>query len=82
MIVTVEDANDNYPRFSEDVHQVSIKENAARGATVAVLRAKDDDLAGTAAANLVYEITSGNDGGLFRVDRATGAVLEIGRAHV
>lgn len=75
VIVTVEDANDNYPRFSEDVHQVSIKENAARGATVAVLRAKDDDLAGTAAANLVYEITSGNDGGLFRVDRATGAVL-------
>lgn len=75
VIVTVEDVNDNYPRFTEDVHQVSIKENAARGATVAVLRANDEDLAGTPAATLVYEITSGNDGGLFRVDRGTGAVL-------
>ncbi|KOC69013.1 Protein dachsous [Habropoda laboriosa] len=75
VIITVEDVNDNYPRFLEDLHQVSIKENAVRGTTVATLRAKDDDLAGSTAANLVYEITSGNDGGLFRVERTTGAVL-------
>nr|XP_012147456.1 PREDICTED: protein dachsous isoform X1 [Megachile rotundata]XP_012147457.1 PREDICTED: protein dachsous isoform X2 [Megachile rotundata] len=75
VIVTVEDVNDNYPRFLEELHQVFIKENAARGTTVATLRAKDDDLAGSEAANLVYEITSGNDGGLFRVEKSTGAVL-------
>ncbi|XP_017885796.1 protein dachsous-like [Ceratina calcarata] len=75
VIITVEDVNDNYPRFSEDLHQVSIKENAVRGTTVATLHAKDDDLVGSPAASLVYEITSGNDAGLFRVDRTTGAVL-------
>ncbi|KZC14672.1 Protein dachsous [Dufourea novaeangliae] len=75
VIVTVEDANDNYPRFLEELHQVSIKENAARGTVVAILQAKDDDLAGSAAANLLYEITSGNDAGLFRVEKTTGAVL-------
>ncbi|XP_076174537.1 dachsous cadherin-related 1 [Ptiloglossa arizonensis] len=75
VIVTVEDVNDNYPRFLEELHQVSIKENAVRGTIVATLRAKDDDLLGSPAANLVYEITSGNDGGLFRVEKTTGAVL-------
>ncbi|KAG7213360.1 hypothetical protein KM043_002656 [Ampulex compressa] len=75
VIVNIEDVNDNYPRFLEELHQVSIKENAARETTVAILRAKDDDLAGSPAATLVYDITSGNDGGLFRVERTTGAVL-------
>ncbi|XP_054003257.1 protein dachsous [Hylaeus anthracinus] len=75
VIVTVDDVNDNYPRFLQELHQVSIKENAVRGTTVATLRAKDDDLAGSPAASLVYEITSGNDGGLFRVEKTTGTVL-------
>nr|XP_033326579.1 protein dachsous [Megalopta genalis] len=75
VIITVEDVNDNYPRFFEELHEVSIKENASQGTTIATLRAKDDDLAGSAAASLVYEITSGNDGGLFKVERTTGSVL-------
>ncbi|XP_076655070.1 dachsous cadherin-related 1 [Halictus rubicundus] len=75
VIITVEDVNDNYPRFFEELHQVSIKENAVRGTIVATLRAKDDDLAGSAAASLVYEITSGNDSGLFKVEKTTGSVL-------
>ncbi|XP_076296271.1 dachsous cadherin-related 1 [Lasioglossum baleicum] len=75
VIITVEDVNDNYPRFFEELHQVSIKENAARGTIIATLRAKDDDLAGSAAASLIYEITSGNDSGLFKVEKTTGSVL-------
>ncbi|XP_071648094.1 protein dachsous [Temnothorax longispinosus] len=73
--IIVEDVNDNYPHFLEELHQVSIKEDAPRGTTVDVLHAKDDDLANSPAATLVYDITSGNDGGLFRVEKATGAVL-------
>ncbi|EFN78559.1 Protein dachsous [Harpegnathos saltator] len=73
--IIVEDVNDNYPRFLDELYEVSIKEDAPHGMTVAVLRAKDDDLAGSAAATLVYDITSGNDGGRFCVERTTGAVL-------
>ncbi|XP_011702382.1 PREDICTED: protein dachsous [Wasmannia auropunctata] len=73
--ITVEDVNDNYPHFLEALYEVSIKEDAPRGTTIAVLHAKDDDLTNTTAATLVYDITSGNDGGLFRVERTTGAVL-------
>lgn len=73
--IVVEDVNDNYPYFLEELYQVSIKEDAPRGTTVAVLHAKDDDLVNSAAATLVYGITSGNDGGLFRVEKTTGAVL-------
>ncbi|KAL0101976.1 hypothetical protein PUN28_018495 [Cardiocondyla obscurior] len=73
--IVVEDVNDNYPYFLEELYQVSIKEDAPRGTTVAVLHAKDDDLANSPAATLIYDITSGNDGGLFRVEKTTGAVL-------
>ncbi|XP_070151025.1 protein dachsous isoform X3 [Polyergus mexicanus] len=73
--IIVEDVNDNYPYFLKDLYQVSIKEDAPRGTTIAVLHAKDDDLVDSAAATLMYDITSGNDGGLFRVERMTGAIL-------
>ncbi|XP_011637579.1 protein dachsous [Pogonomyrmex barbatus] len=73
--IVVEDVNDNYPHFLEELYQVSIKENASHGTTIAVLRAKDDDLVNSTAATLVYDITSGNDGGLFRIEKTTGAVL-------
>ncbi|XP_029159355.1 protein dachsous [Nylanderia fulva] len=73
--IIVEDVNDNYPYFLKELYQVSIKEDAPRGTTIAVLPVKDDDLVGTPAATLTYDITSGNDGGLFRVERTTGSVL-------
>ncbi|XP_032666091.1 protein dachsous isoform X2 [Odontomachus brunneus] len=73
--IIVEDVNDNYPRFLEESYKVWIKEDAPRGTTVAILHAKDDDLPDSPAATLVYDITSGNDGGLFRVEKTTGAVL-------
>lgn len=73
--IIVEDVNDNYPHFLEEVYQVSIKEDTPRGTTVAILQAKDDDLVNSTAATLVYDITSGNDGGLFRVEKTSGAVL-------
>ncbi|XP_023290467.1 protein dachsous [Orussus abietinus] len=75
VVVVVEDVNDNYPRFLEESYQVAVKEDAPRGSTVAILRAKDEDLPGSPAATVVYDITSGNDAGLFRIDTTSGAVL-------
>lgn len=78
--VLVEDVNDCHPRFLDEeagstTKEVSIKEDAPIGSTVASLRAKDDDLPGSPASRLVYEITSGNDRGLFQVEPTTGTVL-------
>ncbi|XP_020287734.1 protein dachsous isoform X2 [Pseudomyrmex gracilis] len=75
MTIIVEDVNDNSPRFLQDIYEVSIQENATQETTVTVLRAKDDDLPNSAAATLLYDITSGNDRNLFRVDKTTGAIL-------
>ncbi|XP_066594153.1 protein dachsous [Prorops nasuta] len=75
VMIVVEDVNDNYPRFLEEVYQVSIKEDASLGSTVTILKAKDDDSPDTPASTLIYDITSGNDAGLFHVERTTGAVM-------
>ena len=75
VVINVDDVNDNYPCFIEEHHQVAIKEDAAFGHTVAVLQAKDDDLTGSLASIIIYDITSGNDDGLFRVDKLSGTVL-------
>lgn len=74
VVITVEDINDNYPRFLEELHQVSIKEDTIIGTIIATLKAKDDDLVGSPAATLVYNITSGNDLGLFRIDNSSGSL--------
>lgn len=75
VIVNVEDVNDNYPEFEQTLDEVAIKEDAEKGSTVAIVRAKDNDQPGTPAATITYEITSGNDAGLFRVEKASGVVL-------
>lgn len=74
VVITVDDVNDNYPRFLEEHHQVSIREDTMIGTVIATLKAKDDDLAGSPAATLVYNITSGNDLGLFRIDNNSGSL--------
>lgn len=73
--ITVKDANDNYPHFNEDFRKVSIKEDAPFGYTAVVLHAEDDDLIGSEAAIITYEIISGNDAELFSINKSSGAVL-------
>ncbi|XP_015266642.1 PREDICTED: protocadherin gamma-B5-like [Gekko japonicus] len=43
MLVTVIDANDNMPIFSQAVYKVSLKENAPRGTSVLQVKASDSD---------------------------------------
>lgn len=74
VVVSVEDTNDNYPRFIEELHQVSIKEDAPRGSVLAVIKATDDDLPDSPASIISYDITSGNDGNLFHVEKNSGTI--------
>lgn len=41
--VFIKDQNDNYPEFTENVYEVSIPENCAKGTTVAWVQALDED---------------------------------------
>ncbi|XP_046738187.1 protein dachsous [Diprion similis] len=75
VVVNVDDVNDNYPEFDRTLYEVSIKEDAEKGSTVAIVRAKDADKPDTPAATVTYDVTSGNDLGLFRVEKASGVVL-------
>ena len=64
----VEDANDNYPVFDEDIYTVLISENMTVGSNVMQVSATDLD-AGVNS-ELTYTLTGGQ--GHFMINRTTG----------
>ena len=74
--VTVTNANDSAPMFGEESYAFDLAENADGSATavaVGMVSATDSD-----GDTLEYSITAGNDGGLFAIDSATGAITYVG----
>lgn len=72
--IAVEDANDNAPVFQESDYEITITEGMPVGASVARIAATDADLAGTQNAEVRYDLTSGNDGYLFKIDAKSGVL--------
>ncbi|XP_073710576.1 protocadherin alpha-8 isoform X26 [Misgurnus anguillicaudatus] len=75
IIVTVLDANDNRPVFSEDAYSVTVKENAAKGTVLLRLNATDID----EGSNGVVEYAFGRNikrkvQNLFQLDSKTGEI--------
>lgn len=68
MKLKVEDVNDNYPIFDEDIYTVLISENMTIGSKVIQVTATDFD-AGVNS-ELTYTLTGGN--GHFTINRTTG----------
>ena len=68
MRVKVEDTNDNYPVFDEDIYSVLISENMTVGSEVFQVTATDLD-AGVNS-ELTYTLTGGQ--GHFMINRTTG----------
>nr|XP_022912562.1 protein dachsous isoform X1 [Onthophagus taurus] len=66
--VSVDDTNDNAPVFEQEDYEYTIKEDVAVGTTISVISAKDNDQANTLHSEILYDITSGNDLGLYRID--------------
>lgn len=75
VIISVEDVNDNYPRFIEDFRKIEILEDVPLNYSVTSVRAEDDDLVGSLASKIVYDITSGNDDSHFRIDKSFGTIF-------
>ena len=76
VMVTVTNANDSTPMFGEDTYAFDLAENADGSATavdVGMVSATDSD-----GDTLEYSITAGNDGGLFAIDSASGAITYVG----
>lgn len=68
MKLKVDDANDNYPVFDEEIYSVLVSENITVGSQVARVTATDID-AGVNS-DLRYTLTGGH--GHFMINRTTG----------
>ncbi|KAM6946229.1 LOW QUALITY PROTEIN: protocadherin-16 [Aplochiton taeniatus] len=77
VVVTVTDADDNPPSFSRAQYAVALSEGASAGTEILHLSAVDPRLGPHG--EVEYSVISGDDTGLFQVDRWTGA-LRLRRA--
>ena len=71
--ITVQNQNDEDPRFQESDYTIGIAEDAVTGKALAAILARDAD-----GNSLTYSITSGNSGGIFQIGSSTG-VLSLQR---
>ncbi|XP_055955116.1 protocadherin Fat 4 [Patella vulgata] len=72
--ITVEDDNDNSPKFEESVYTVSVKENEDN-ITVLTLTATDDDHGVNK--QISYSIITGNNDSKFTIDQDSGEIKLI-----
>eukprot|EP00063_Salmo_salar_P095100 XP_014069935.1 PREDICTED: protocadherin-16-like [Salmo salar] len=71
-LISVTDTNDNPPAFSRAEYSVVLSEGTAAGTEVLSLSATDPD--SSAVGKVQYLISSGDETGMFQVDRWTGAL--------
>ncbi|XP_072256733.1 protocadherin gamma-B4-like isoform X20 [Pyxicephalus adspersus] len=76
--ITVQDVNDNYPVFTKDTYQISIKENVPIGFLVVHLNATDKDEGSNAFITYAFSHISKNAHELFSVDPLKGDIKIIG----
>ncbi|XP_011309154.1 protein dachsous [Fopius arisanus] len=74
--VTVNDVNDNRPIFNPLQYNTTIRADSSAVGTILKVTAMDLD--GGLFGQIAYRIISGNEGGLFRIDRTSGE-LQVAR---
>ncbi len=70
--ITVTDVNDCVPQFSKREYTAKIREDVKPGVLVVTVSASDKDLGSNA--EIVYSFSSGNDQGLFSINRLNGQI--------
>ncbi|XP_068117206.1 neural-cadherin-like [Hyperolius riggenbachi] len=73
--IFISDVNDNPPAFTQSAYYVNVDEDQDAGAVVATVSASDPDEGMNA--NIRYQITAGNVGGVLDVNPETGAILIV-----
>ncbi|XP_035391624.1 protocadherin beta-16-like [Electrophorus electricus] len=76
--ISVLDANDNSPVFSQSVYKASLAENAPLGATVVTVSASDDDVGANGEVSYEFSRVSDKAAKLFSIDKMTGQIKVIG----
>ncbi|XP_065131086.1 protocadherin gamma-A11-like isoform X6 [Paramisgurnus dabryanus] len=76
--VTVIDANDNTPAFSQSVYRVSLAENAQIGTVVLTVSATDKDKGSYGEVTYSFSQSSGKDVNLFQINPDTGNIYVNG----
>ncbi|XP_055033354.2 protocadherin gamma-A4 isoform X26 [Misgurnus anguillicaudatus] len=76
--VTVIDANDNTPAFSQSVYRVSLAENAQIGTVVLTVSATDKDKGSNGEVTYSFSQSSGKDVNLFQINPDTGNIYVSG----
>lgn len=80
--VSVEDENDNPPRFQEHIFEITIPENFTQSRTIPASTAiTASDVDSVSQGDLLYIILSGAEG-LFELDRNTGYLYVVGALNV
>ncbi|KMQ96646.1 Cadherin-23, partial [Lasius niger] len=72
--VFIKDQNDNYPEFTENVYEVSIPENCAKGTTVAWVQALDEDSGNFGTHGIRYTTLGGSIAHVLAMDPLTGVI--------
>ena len=70
--IIVTDANDNVPKFGQNVYQAKLDENSAVNSFV--LQVFANDLDSGLNSEIRYEIVNGNEAGRFKIDQMTGLI--------
>lgn len=71
VVIAVEDVNDNAPRFTKPLYNVSILEDAYFNSPVVTVKANDADSGNNG--EIMYSL-SGKESSKFRIDRRTGKI--------
>lgn len=74
VVVIVDDANDNQPIFEVAEYEATISELTPLKQKIAQVVAIDKDLENSPNSEVVYDITSGNVGGVFSIDLISGVI--------
>ncbi|XP_063804777.1 neural-cadherin-like [Pseudophryne corroboree] len=73
--IFISDVNDNQPSFTQRAYYVSVDEDQDVGSVVVTVSANDPDEGMNA--NIRYQITAGNVGGVLDVNPETGSILVV-----
>ncbi|KAM9301979.1 neural-cadherin-like [Gastrophryne carolinensis] len=73
--IFISDVNDNLPAFARSAYYVNVDEDRDVGTVVATVSASDPDEGMNA--NIRYQITAGNVGGVLDVNPETGSILIV-----
>ncbi|KAG8193980.1 hypothetical protein JTE90_013674 [Oedothorax gibbosus] len=74
LVISVDDVNDNVPRFLQQKYEARLNENEDDFLTPLIVQAQDDDLRGSSNSQVRYQIVEGDRNKNFSINHSTGEI--------